>query len=268
MKQLVKKVLPAPLISLARKSINKIRQRKKPLVAHYSGDAPSVLNCCIAYNKFGGYCIPLSSYHRPAAQRILSGGVYEEDTIDYIFKNYSGTDIIHAGTYFGDFLPALSRVCAEDAKVWAFEPNPENYRCALITKFINNLRNVELTNAGLGSEGNFLHMMVSDETGRSLGGASYITETKYMKSDNQFTMVKIVKVDDVVPPDRKIGILQLDVQGFEQPALIGAISTIKRDRPILILEGLPEEDWLTQNIFQLGYKFIKSVCRNMILKAD
>ena len=67
-------------------------------------------------------------------------------------KNCGTGDLVHAGTYFGDFIPALSRVCAPDAKVWAFEPNPENYRCALITTTLNNLHNVEIKNAGLGSQ--------------------------------------------------------------------------------------------------------------------
>ena len=251
MKQFVKEALPVPLIRVAQKIIGKSIERKNPLLTLYSGDEPSVLQCCIAYNKFGGYCVPLSSNHRPAAQKILSGDVYEQETIDYIVNNYKGGDIIHAGTYFGDFLPALSRACA-NAKVWAFEPNPENYRCALITTFINDLRNVELTNAGLGSEKGLAQMMVSDETGRSLGGGSRLVEAAYEQNNNHFTVVKVVKIDDVVPVDREIATLQLDVEGFEKSALIGAISIIKRNRPILIFENLPEEDWLAENIFQLG----------------
>lgn len=268
MKELVKKTLPTPLIRMAQKLINKSEQRKNPLVTQYSGDANSVLQCCIAYNKFGGYCIPLSSHHRPAARKILSGDVYEAETIEYIVTNCRDGDIIHAGTYFGDFLPALSRACSADAKVWAFEPNPENYRCALITKLINDLSNVELTNTGLGSEKGSFHMMVSDETGRSLGGGSRLVEVDDTKNNGQFISVEIFRIDDVVPLDRKIAILQLDVEGFEKSALLGAIETIKRNNPILILENLPEKDWLADNILQLGYKSVGKVCGNTILSME
>jgi FkbM family methyltransferase len=266
MKLLVRKALRVP-IRMARKVLSESRRRKNPAVTRYSGDDPSVLHCCIAYNKLGGYCIPLSSRHRPAAQRILSGDVHEEETIAYMIKSYRGGDIIHAGTYFGDFLPALSRACG-DAKVWAFEPNPENYRCALITTLINDLKNVELTHAGLGAENGPVHMMVSDEGGRSLGGASRVVESVDGGHSGHFAKVNIVRIDDVVPPDRRIAILQLDVEGFEKPALTGAASTIKRNKPILILETLPEEHWLAENILQFGYKPVGGVCRNTILRAD
>ena len=92
-----------------------------------------VLQCDIAYNMLGGYCVPLSSRHRYAAQVVLRGNVYEPDTIHFIVQNAKDGDVIHAGAFFGDFLPALSRGCARSCKVWAFEPDPENYRCALAT---------------------------------------------------------------------------------------------------------------------------------------
>src|SRR5690606_36519209 len=97
----------------------------------------SVLECCIAYNEYGGYCIPLSSAYRPVPQRILAGEVHELRTIQFIIAHAGDGDIVHAGSYFGDFLPALSNNCAPNAKIWTFEPNDENYRCSLITIPIN-----------------------------------------------------------------------------------------------------------------------------------
>jgi len=221
MKHLLKKVLPNPLIRVAQKVIGVSKQRKKPLLTLYSGEDSSVLQCCIAYNKYGGFCIPLASHHRPAAQKVLSGKVYEQETIDYIVRNVArGGDIIHAGTYFGDFLPALSRACTDGGKVWAFEPNPENYRCATITKSINHLKNVELTNAGLGSKKGTLYMRVLDEGGRALGGASHFVGAE-IENNHQLSEVEIVKVDDAVASNRQVSILQLDVEGFEKSALMG-----------------------------------------------
>ena len=57
----------------------------------------------LAHNKYGSYCIPISSQHRPVAQTILSGKVHEPQTIQYILDNAGTGDIIHAGTYFGYF---------------------------------------------------------------------------------------------------------------------------------------------------------------------
>ncbi len=267
MKELIKRVLPTPVFRASRNMLRQVSQRHTPVVTRYSGNAESVLQCSISYNEHGGYCVPLSSIHRPATQNILSGKVWEPDTIEFMAKHCGTGDLIHAGTYFGDFIPVLSRACALNSKVWAFEPNPESYRCALITIALNNLNNVEITNAGLGSQEGSKSMLIADETGKALGGASTIIEAD-IKVKKPIVMVKILKIDDVIPTDRKISIIQLDVEGFEQPALAGAIATIKRCKPILILETLPNEDWLSTNILQLGYKVMGKISDNTILTVS
>lgn len=268
MKSIVKRVVPTPMIRLAQAALRKLRHRNHPLRTRYSGQDNSVLQGCIAYNELGGYCVPSSSRHRPAARAIFSGQVWEPETIDFMSAHCKGGDIVHAGTYFGDFLPALSRACGTDGKVWAFEPNPENYRCASITIMLNHLQNVQLRNAGLGSEASRRSMMVFDEQGRSLGGGSTILTDGSQANDRQCASVEIVRVDDAVPSDRRVAILQLDVEGFEQWALTGAMETMKRSKPILILEILPDMKWLAENILCLGYRIDGKVHRNTILRME
>lgn len=227
-----------------------------------------VLQCIVAYNQYGGYCVPKRSSYRPAAQSILAGEVWEPDTIEFMVKHASNGDIIHAGTYFGDFIPALSRACRIGAKVWAFEPNPENYRCALITCAINNLVNVEIRNAGIGDKNASLPMRVFDDKGRALGGTSRLLEVSGDAMPEQTIVVDIVRLDDVVPANRNVSILQLDVEGFEQQALSGALDIIRRCRPVLILENLPESSWLNENIIKLGYKFLRKLHQNTVMVFD
>lgn len=215
----------------------------------------NVLNCTISYNKYGGYCIPLSSRYRPAAKKILSNDIYEPNTIQYILNNCKTGDIVHAGTYFGDFLPALSKGIAPAAKIWAFEPNPENYHCASITIQLNFINNVILTNAGLGSNQENLFVQTADIHGKPLGGASHIITQK----SNGSEVVQIKTIDAVIPVNRHISVLQLDVEGYEKEALAGALKTIQRCLPILILENLSNESlfqssWFAEKILSIGYK--------------
>jgi len=228
----------------------------------------TVLRCNISYNKYGGYCVPLSSNHRPAAQRIIANEIYEPQTIEYITKNCKDGDIIHAGTYFGDFLPALSRGVLKGAKVWAFEPSQENFRCAKITLEINGLKNVVLINAALGSKKDSLLLKISDDKGRSLGGSSQLTKDILIKGE-KVEYVKVVTIDETIRSNRKVSVIQLDIEGFENEALIGAMSTIKRCQPIIILESLPNDqlqkgDWFAKNILDMGYKLYHRIYRNMI----
>ena len=58
---------------------------------------------------------------------ILDARVWEPDTLDLARGVDPAGDVVHAGTFFGDFIPALARSRAPGALVWAFEPNRESY---------------------------------------------------------------------------------------------------------------------------------------------
>jgi FkbM family methyltransferase len=119
---------------------------------------------------------------------------------------------------------------------------------------LNDLNNVRLGNAGLGSQPGSLRMKIADESGTALGGGSRLFPPGNKAAVGQFEVVDVLKLDEVIPFDRSVSILQLDVEGFEQLALTGAIETIRRCRPWLILETLPDPRWLSEHILQHGYR--------------
>lgn len=198
--------------------------------------------------------------------------VYEPRTIEFMLGHYRNGDIVHAGTYFGDFLPALSRRSSPGSKIWAFEPNEENYRCARITLELNNIRNVVLTNAALGKRKGSARLETTDETGRALGGASRILRGEEAVG-TRTTIIDTVAIDDLIEEDRYVSIIQLDVEGHEREALDGGLATIERSRPTIILEKWPdstllESRWFTENILSMGYRRIDRVHRNEIYMCE
>ena len=216
--------------------------------------------------------MPLASRHCLAARRILSHEVYEPETIKFIVSHCSNGDVIHAGSYFGDFFPALSKGISPSSKIWAFEPNRENYRCARITLEINDIANVVLTNAGLGAKQEQSLILTADQDGRSLGGASLIIG-KHSNAAPFGETVQIVTVDNVVGPERNVSIIQLDVEGHEKEALTGALQTIQRCRPTVILEVLPnsvllESAWFSDNILSLGYRNVCDIDGNSVFSCE
>ena len=273
MKSIIKSMTPEKLMPVARK-INSVLFSSSPKLYYPSDNFNDItaLKCIVAYNKYGGYCVPRSSYYRPASQKIISGDVYEPETIEFIRANCENGDVVHAGTYFGDFLPAISTGSAQDAKVWAFEPNPESFRCAKITLEINDINNVVLTNAGLGEKKDTMFIQTTDEKGASLGGGSQIISDASHTLENVVS-VQILAIDDVVPPDRNVTIIQLDVEGHEQAALTGALKTIARCLPVIILEVLPDSTlldskWFSENILKMGYKKINDIHGNSIFSCE
>jgi FkbM family methyltransferase len=272
MKSLIKRIIPRRMMPFARRIYwTLVLPSTGPGFSHAQYEKLAALKCIVSYNKYGGYCVPESSAHRPAARKILSRDVYEPRTIEFMMANCRGGDIVHAGTFFGDFLPALSKGLDRGCKVWAFEPNSESYRCAKITLEINGIADVVLANAALGDKQQYLFLQTADDDGRSLGGESRIIEAEPGTS-TKGEMVPIVTIDDAVGQDRNVSLLQLDVEGHEKEALAGGLGTIRRCLPTIILEVRPgsqliSSDWFLENIMSLGYRKITDVHGNFVFSC-
>lgn len=227
-----------------------------------------MLRCVVAYNRHGGYCIPRGAMHRPCAQAILRGEEYEPETVAAIRRHAAIGDVVHAGTFFGDMLPAAARACAPGGWVWAFEPNQENHRCAALTVTINGLRNVHLEHAACGRAAGEALLRVTDRSGASLGGKSEVVDSLDPTSGERGYAVPVVRIDDVVPDDRHVALVHLDVERSEREALTGALDTIRRCLPTLVLETVPDGDWCAEHLAPLGYRAAGRVGPNVVFQAN
>jgi len=207
-------------------------------------------------NKYGRYAVPQNSSWRIAAKTILAGEVYEPDTIKYIIDNCADGSIIHAGTYFGDFLPALSTYCKKT--VFGFEPNSENYKCAIMTCDLNNCKNIILKHKALGDCRKKVKLKVKHNN-QSLGGLSKIVETAEIDTEE----VVQITINDAVPDTCPISILHLDLEGYELKAICGATNLIKKWKPIIIIEDNHADYNQLKN---LGYTYEKKLHNNLVWK--
>jgi len=173
-------------------------------------------------NKYGVYSIPKEITYTYTAQTILDGNVHEDTTIDYIRS--IGGNIIHAGSGFGDFLPALKNC----DKVWVFEPNKLMYSSSLSTIYLNKLTNVEIFPCAIGEYNGECTLQHIDENGLEMGPRSEIGDVGYD--------VEMVKLDSIIPKTCKISLIHLDLEGYEFEVLKGAKEIIERDKPIIVLE--------------------------------
>jgi FkbM family methyltransferase len=226
----------------------------------------AVLHCLLAANEHGDYCVPVSSRRRPVAQAILGSNVWEPDTLSLISHADPDGDVVHAGTFFGDFLPALAHARCSGALVWAFEPSGENFRCAEVTVKLNALENVVLTHAALGARAANALLQTTDRLGLPLGGASRLLVDPVGDGGRPKEEVAVLALDEAIDADRRVGVLHLDVEGHEQQALIGAKRTIERCLPLIVLETLPDAAWVAEQLSPLGYEYDGAVDRNFILR--
>lgn len=222
----------------------------------------------IRKNKHGLYYIPDCQLHRPVAKIVSEGKVWEEQTINYIIENLNGKSVITAGSYFGDFLPALSK--ATNGTVFTYEPVPELFDCAKRTIDLNKLQNVVIKNVALSNTVSHVNLQLwgkrkdhvnASGVKRLLGGAS-----KVVSQRSQDTIkVQSLTLDSTVPTECEISVIHLDVEGHEDKALKGAAQLIKNNLPIIIVETLPVE-FFKNYLVPLGYICAGRVCNNTILK--
>lgn len=213
-----------------------------------------------AQNQYGKYHLPEGLENRPAVKAVRKGKVYEPDTIAFMRAQCGQGDIIHAGTFFGDFIPGLCGGLAPGARLWAFEPNPLSFRAAQQTIALNGLDNVTLTNAALSNTDQELLFRTRDADGKSLGGVSHLVE----EPGPGVEAVKALMLDYAVPLERPVSILQLDVEGHEAEALLGAYHIVNRWKPILILEYFDKIGFIHRHLRDARYERVGKLHGNVV----
>jgi FkbM family methyltransferase len=132
---------------------------------------------------------------------------------------------VDVGANMGVYTRALSRLAVH---VHAFEPQPG---CAAPLAAWARGKNVTVHKAGVGARSDTLTLNIPVQTGRTLH-----TRASFVPTDDRTTQVQvpIVVLDELnLEP---VGFIKVDVEGFEHEVLAGALKTIARDRPSLLVE--------------------------------
>jgi FkbM family methyltransferase len=130
---------------------------------------------------------------------------------------------------------------------------------------LNDLRNVRLCHAALGAASGMGTLRVIDRSGVPLGGKSALVDSIDNASGERGERVPVVRIDDIVPADRQVAIIHLDVERREQQAIAGALATIRRCLPPLLVETVPDAAWIKAHLSPLGYAHAGRVGPNTLL---
>lgn len=134
-----------------------------------------------------------------------------------------GSCIIDAGAFIGDSALFMSPYTNE--KIYAFEPVQTNYELLLKTIELNNISNIIPVKMGLGSRNETINMI------------NEMSSSRYVENPGQNTEpTRVTTLDDFVEENKlHIGLIKVDVEGFEKELLKGAIKTLQAQRPSLLL---------------------------------
>ena len=138
--------------------------------------------------------------------------------IKNIFEVKNDAVVFDIGAFKGDTAYFFSKKCSNKARIYAFEPDENNYKVLLKIKDKYKLNNVIASNilfSNSETEINFLSMDLNRQAVK-------------MKST---TIDKFVEENNI----EKIDYIKMDVEGAEKNILEGAIKTIKKFKPSLAI---------------------------------
>lgn len=226
-------------------TINRILSRHMKLKGHYAGERVDLFTPeekeIIAVQRADFYAnMPEIAHGVYACGKYLlaspgSGMGFMETTI---FQDFAGfkklrdpekirnKDILDIGAFIGDSTVVLAQFT--DKNIYAFEPGYGNFLALQKTLEMNECKNAIPVRAGIGSHSG---------TAKAASGLSMGVVLE--KPDNGNTPkeeVQIISVDEFVAQHGlQIGLIKVDVEGYEQEFLKGAEKTIKEQRPALLL---------------------------------
>lgn len=175
-------------------------------------------------------------------------------------KYFCNKDIIDAGAYVGDSSLVLSKLTTKN--VYAFEPVKKTYESMKKILELNKTQNIIPINMGLGDS--ITHLPLTSE--KSMG-ASFLNKTEYDIPTEITTLDNFVEQKNI-----EVGLIKVDIEGFEQLLLKGAYKTICKYKPTLLISIYHNYNDFFEikpliESWNLGYKFkIRKAVDNDIVR--
>lgn len=172
--------------------------------------------------------------------------------------------IIDIGANRGTYSYPISKRISRNGKLYLFEPLPELFYY-LKNGFINK-KNIFVYEKACGNIAQSKPIRIPLYNGtKGLGSASFVNNFKdFLEMD-----LEVLKIDDLKLS--RIDLLKIDVEGYETFVLEGALHSIRKSKPVILVEidwnmGNEYFDRLTNLIRDLDYRIL-SLTGNIFLEV-
>lgn len=198
------------------------------------------------------YLLPIKAFHMSV--------FFDRHGLDYVenLQAIRGKDIIDAGGYIGDSLLILCPLT--DGTVHSFEGISEHIALMEKTIALNELKNAKPVRAALGINNEDLTMYLYGMGSSALEPVSVVSDEDEAPTARSES-VPCMRLDDYVQENNlQIGLIKIDVEGFEQDMLRGAEQTIRTQKPVLLVSIYHNAEDFFQikpmlESWNLGYRF-------------
>ena len=145
--------------------------------------------------------------------------------------------IVDGGANIGFFtVPVAHRTQGRGTRIISFEPQRQLFQALGGSLALNGYQHVYLHNCGLGKEPGIAQLPAVDYSVDQDFGTVSLSDKTTVEEDGWMAdrVVDITSIDAMDLP--RLDFFKLDVEGYEIPALTGALATIKKHRPWIWVE--------------------------------
>lgn len=245
-----------PLDILTDEENNQIRYLKQ----HFSGSIFKISENIYSYKNF---LLPINHFEpnvfvdRYGVEKIRNS------------KYFSNKCIIDVGAFIGDSALILSPLTS--SLLYAFEATSKYFNLLQKTIQLNNIKNIVPVHVALGAECGLININIASSS------STVLTPNIEPEGNEE---VEMITLDSFVEHNRlEVGLIKVDIEGFEREFLKGAEKTIRSQRPTLIIsiyhyaadffEIKPTiESWNLGYTFKIHKPIDYSISRETLLIAE
>ncbi len=184
---------------------------------------------------------------------VLSGSFYERYMLENIRQNYTGGDIVDIGANVGNHTVFFGLIAQEkQAHVHAIEPAPASLELLRRNISANHLDDV-VTVSPIAAGEEVGRVFLRPGSASNHLGAMRVVATAGGEGGIE---APISLLDEIIPFERPVAIIKVDVEGYEVPALRGGRRLIETWRPDLYVEAGAQAglDAIQNFLLPLGYE--------------
>jgi FkbM family methyltransferase len=170
-----------------------------------------------------------------AVGRHVAANSYEPD-VTQVFRRLlrPGMGVLDIGANIGYFAMLSAALVGDGGYVLAIEPNPANTRLLEASRRANGFAQVTVCQTAAGRQTGLLVLNASHSNGTTSGLPDDLNAMMGAQ------IVPCLRPDALAPPDRRIDLIKVDVEGAEYNALLGCTAILARDRPAIVSEFSPD----------------------------
>ena len=189
---------------------------------------------CVEIIKLRKFSLFASREDLAVGRYVVSDHSYEPG-ISALLERYvqPGMAVVDIGANIGYLSMLLASLVEQSGLVIAVEPNPENVRLLEASRRANGFAQIIILEVAAGRDTGLLALNTSHSNG--IAGDLPADLDALLGS----RLVPCFSLDAILPTDRRISLIKLDVEGAEYNALLGFSDTISRDHPIIVSEFNP-----------------------------